>query len=78
MVIPCKRGHQEQLEESGMVPRYWSQVLDHLVAITEVSKDSTSKRIEDSEGIKCTDSVPLPWGLHIQDQFAAVEGLRLF
>jgi len=39
MVIPCKRGHQEQLEESGMVPRYWSQVLDHLVAIREVSKD---------------------------------------
>ena len=39
MVIPCKRGHQEQLEGSGMVPRYWSQVLDHLVAIREVSKD---------------------------------------
>ena len=27
---------------------------------------------------KCTDSVPLPRGLHIQDQFAAVEDLKLF
>ena len=27
---------------------------------------------------KSTDSVPLPQGLHIQDQFAAVEGLKLF
>ena len=39
MEIPCKRGHQEQLEESGMVPRYWLQVLDHLVAVSEVNKD---------------------------------------
>ena len=39
MVIPCKRGHQEQLEESGMVPRYRPWVMDHLVAVSKVSKD---------------------------------------
>jgi len=39
VVTLCKRVHQEQLEESGMVPRYWSWVLDHLVAVREVSKD---------------------------------------
>ena len=39
MVIPCKRGHQEQMEESGMVSRYWLQVLDHLVVVSKVNKD---------------------------------------
>ena len=43
MVIPCKRGHQEQLEESGMAPCYWSQVLDHLVAANRVSRISEVK-----------------------------------
>jgi len=38
-VIPCKREHQGQMEESGMVPRYWLQVLDHLVAVSNISKD---------------------------------------
>ena len=43
MVIPCRRGHREQLGESGMVPRYWSRVLDHLVAVSRVSRISQVK-----------------------------------
>ena len=77
MVILCKRVHQGQLEESGMDPRCGSWVLDHLVAANRVSRISQEKGIEDLEGIKCTDSIPLPRGLHIQDQFAAVEDLEL-
>ena len=38
-VIPCKREHQGRMEESGMVHRYWLQVLDHLVAVSNISKD---------------------------------------
>ena len=75
MEIPCKRGHQEQLGESGMVPRYWLQVLDHLVAVI---KGLAKKRGRGLRKNKCTDSVPLLRGLHIQDQFAAVEDLELF
>ena len=77
MVIPYKRGHQEQLKESGMVPRYWSQVLDHLVAADKVSEISQEKGTEDLEGVKCTDSVPLPRGLHIQGQVAAAGAPKL-
>ena len=51
---------------------------DHFVAANRVSRISQEKGIEGLERIKCTDSVPLPHGLHIQDQFAAVEGLKLF
>ena len=78
LVIPCRRVHQGQLEESGMVPRCWSWVLDHPVAANRVSRISKEKGIEDLEGIKCINSVPVPRGLRIQDQFAAVEGLGLF
>ena len=39
MAIPYKKEHQGQLEESGMAPRYWLQVLDHLVAVSKMSKD---------------------------------------
>ena len=60
-----------------MAPRCWSWVLDHLVAANRVSRISQEKGTEDLEGIKCTDSVPLPWGLHIQDQFSTVEDLEL-
>ena len=78
LVIPCRRVHQGQLEESGMAPCYWSRVLDHPVATDRVSRIKSSKGIEDLERMKCTDSVPLPRGLHIRDQFAAVEDLELF
>ena len=78
LVIPYRRVHQGQLEESGMVPRCWSWVLDHPVAANRVSRISQEKGIEDLEGIKCTDLVPLPRGLHIQDPFAAVVDLELF
>ena len=78
MVILCRRVHQGQLEESGMAPRCWSRVLDHPVAANRVSRIKSSKGIEDLERMKCTDLVPLPRGLHIQDQFAAVEDLELF
>ena len=76
-VIPCKREHQGRIEESGMAPRYLSWVLDHLVAASKVSEVSQ----EFGRGVrknKSTGSVPLPRGLHIQDQFAVVEGLKLF
>jgi hypothetical protein len=76
-VIPCKREHQGRLGESGMAPRYLSWVLDHLVAASKVRKVSQEKW-ERAQKNKSTDSVPLPGGLHIQDQFAAVEGLKLF
>jgi hypothetical protein len=65
------------MEESRMVPRHLSWVLDHLVAASKVSKVSQ----EYGRGVrknKCIDSVPLLRGLHIQDQFAAVEDLKLF
>ena len=78
MVIPCRRVHQGQLEESGMVPRCWSWVLDHPVAANRVSRISQEKGIEDLEGIRCMNLVPLPRGLHIQDQFVAVEDLEFF
>ena len=52
LVIPCRRVHQGQLEESGMVPRCWSLVLDHPVAANRVSRISQEKGIEDLEGIK--------------------------
>ena len=77
MVIFRRREHQGQLEESGMAPRCWSWVLDHLVAANRVSRISQEKGIEGLEGIKCINSVPLPQGLHIQDRFAAVEDLEL-
>ena len=60
-----------------MAPRYWSWVLDHLVAANRMSMISQEEGIEDLEGIKCINSVPLPRGLRIQDQFAAVEDLEL-
>ena len=65
------------MEESGMVPRYLSWVLDHLVAASKVREVSQ----EFGRGVrknKSTDSVPFPRGLHVQDQSAAVEGLKLF
>ena len=34
--------------------------------------------MDDLERVGCINSVPLPQGLHIQDQFAAVEDLELF
>ena len=40
---PCKKEHQGRLEGSGMAPRYWSRVLDHLVAISKVSRISQVK-----------------------------------
>jgi len=43
-VIPCKKEHQGRLGESGMAPRYWSLVLDHLVAVNKVSKVSQVKQ----------------------------------
>jgi len=43
-VIPCKKEHQGWLGESGMAPRYWSWVLDHLVAVNKVSKVSQVKQ----------------------------------
>jgi hypothetical protein len=43
-VIPCKKEHQGRLGESGMAPRYWSWVLDHLVAVNKVSKVSQVKQ----------------------------------
>ena len=55
-----------------MAPQYWSWVLDHLAAANRMS------RISQEEGIKYINSVSLPRGLHIQDQFAAVEDLELF
>jgi hypothetical protein len=61
-----------------MAPRYWSWVLDHLVAANRMSMISQEEGIEDSEGIKYINSVPLRRGLHIQDRFAAVEDLELF
>ena len=78
LVIPCRRVHQGQLEESGMVPRCWSWVLDHPVAANRVSRISQEKGIEGLEGIKCINSVPLPPGLRIQDRFVVVEDLKLF
>ena len=78
VVTLCRRVHQEQLEESGMAPQCWSQVLDHLDATSKKSRISQEKGIEGLEGIKCINSVPLPQGLHIQDRFAAVEDLKLF
>ena len=78
MVILCRRVHQERLEGSEMAPRYWSWVLDHLVAANRMSSFSQEKGIEDLGGMKCINSVPLPRGLHIQDRFAAVEDLELF
>ena len=39
------------MEESRMVPRYWLQVLDYLVAVSKVSKVSQEKLVEDSERI---------------------------
>ena len=78
MVIPYKRGHQEQLEESEMAPQYWSWVLDRLAAADRMSRLSQEKGIENLGGIKCINSVSLPRGLHIQDRFAAVEDLELF
>ena len=59
-----------------MAPRYWSWVLDHLVAVSKVSKVSQVKWWGLRKN-RCTDSVPLPRGLRIQDQFAVVEGLKL-
>ena len=50
VVILCRRVHQEQLEESEMVPQYWSWVLDHLVAADRMSRLSQEKGIEDLEG----------------------------
>ena len=78
VVILCRKVHQEQLEEGEMVPQYWLWVLGHLVAANRMSRISQEKRIGDLGGIKCTNSVPLPRGLHIQDRFAAVEDLELF
>jgi len=52
VVIPCRRVHQGQLEESGMAPHCWSWVLDHLVVVNRVSWISQEKGIEDLEGIK--------------------------
>ena len=77
LVISCRRVHQGQLGESGMVPRCWSWVLDHPVAANRVSRISQEKGIEDLEGTKCINSVHLLRGLHIQDQFAVVEDLEL-
>ena len=59
MVILCRKVHQGQLEENGMVFRCWSWVLDYPVAANRVSRISQEKGIEDLGGIKCTDSVPL-------------------
>jgi hypothetical protein len=78
VVILCRKAHQEQLEESEMVPQCWSWVLGHLVAADRMSRISREKGVEDLGGIKCISSVPLPRGLHIQDRFAAVEDLELF
>ena len=39
------------MEESRMVPRWLSWVLDHLVAVSKVSKVSQEKLVEDSERI---------------------------
>ena len=77
VVILCRKAHQEQLEESEMVPRYLPWVLDHLVAVSRVSR-IVKQRDRGFRKDKSTDSVPLPWGLHIQDQFAVVEDLKLF
>ena len=44
VVIPCKKEYQGRLWESGMVPRYWSWVLDHLVVVNKVSKVSQVKQ----------------------------------
>ena len=43
VVILCRRVHQEQLEESGMVPPCWSSVLDHPVAANRMSRISQVK-----------------------------------
>jgi hypothetical protein len=43
-VISCRKEHQGRLEESGMAPRYWSWVLDHLVAVSKVSGVSQVKQ----------------------------------
>ena len=66
------------MEEGETVPQYWLWVLGHLVAANRMSRIRQEKRIGDLGGIKCTNSVPLPRGLHIQDRFAAVEDLELF
>ena len=50
VVILCRKVHQEQLEESEMVPQYWSWVLDHLVAANRMSRLSQEKGVEDLKG----------------------------
>ena len=77
VVILCRRVHQEQLEGSEMAPQCWSWVLDHLVAADRMSRFSQEKGVENLGEIKCISSVPLLWGLRIQDRFAAVEDLEL-
>ena len=50
VVILCRKAHQEQLEESEMVPQYWSWVMDHLVAADRMSRLSQEKGVEDLKG----------------------------
>jgi hypothetical protein len=50
VVILCRKAHQEQLEESEMVPQYWSWVLNHLVAADRMSRLSQGKGVEDLKG----------------------------
>jgi len=47
VVILCRKVHQEQLEESEMVPQYWSWVLDHFVAADRMSRLSQEKGVKD-------------------------------
>ena len=76
-VIPCKREHQGRMEESGMAPHYLSWVWTILLLQARwarlAKRNGRWLRKNKSMG-----SVPLPRGLHIQDQFATVEGLKLF
>ena len=73
VVILCRKVHQEQLEESEMVPQYWSWVLDHLVAADRMSRLSQEKGVEDlkgwmhkistsSSGITYSGSICCSWG----------------
>ena len=50
VVILCRKAHQEQLEESEMVPQCWSWVLGHLVAADMMSRISREQGVEDLKG----------------------------
>ena len=73
-----------QKSTSGAVGRKWNGSPLLVIgtgpscAANRVSRISQEKGIEDLEGIKCIDSVPLPRGLHIQDPFVVVVDLELF